>query len=225
MRRKTQIFSKTTQKGAATYPNLNLKDFTVNDVENEALSELNNEIFYIHTTQTITARRGKQNTSESSRLLIPCSPKQKDAVADTKDTIISMINDLHKRYIDGTNCCYLVIEGDAKLYEILQSLKQEYRQDLKWMLPFSGDWHALKNYQPALMKAYFDGGLSSLTQAACYPTKQIKNCGQFKRTHQFLMEAWEATYRAMLNCFIDNEYTQHHDLQAKILKQWKEQKI
>ena len=226
---KTQIFSKTTQKGAATYPNLNLKDFTVNDVENEALSELNNEIFtYMLHKLSLQEEENKTLVSLQDFLsLVHPNRTQKsevqylrvmDAVADTKDTMMSMINDLHKRYIDGTNCCYLVIEGDAKLYEILQSLKQEYEQDLKWMLPFPGDWHALKNYQPALMKAYFDGGLSSLAQAAGYPTKQIKNCGQFKRTHQFLMEAWEATYRAMLNCFIDNEYTQHHDLQAKILK-------
>ena len=54
------------------------------------------------------------------------------------------------------------------------------------------------NYQKALMKPYFDAGLKSLAQAAGYPVNTIQNCSQFKKTHNFLLEAWESLYRVML---------------------------
>ena len=39
------------------------------------------------------------------------------------------------------------MEGDGKIYEILHSLKFEYGEELKWFLPYPGDWHMLKNFQ------------------------------------------------------------------------------
>lgn len=62
----------------------------------------------------------------------------------------------------------------------------------------------LKNFQIALMKPYFDAGLKSLAQAAGYPLAAIQSCGQFKRTHNFLLEAWESVYRAMLALFMES---------------------
>ena len=61
----------------------------------------------------------------------------------------------------------------------------------------------LKNYQVALMKPHFDAGLKHLAQAAGYPVASIEACGQFKRTHYFLLEVWEAIYRAMISMFIE----------------------
>ena len=43
----------------------------------------------------------------------------------------------------------------TKLFNILQSLKHEYGEELHWLIPFPGDWHALKNYQVALLKPYY----------------------------------------------------------------------
>ena len=94
-------------------------------------------------------------------------------------------------------------EGYAKLYEILQSLKVEYDSELKWVIPYPGDWHTLMNFQKALMKTYFDAGLRSLAEACGYPAAAIKNCSQFKKTHLFISEAWEALYRTMLIKFIE----------------------
>lgn len=64
----------------------------------------------------------------------------------------------------------------------------------------------LKNFQIALMNPYFDAGLKSLAQAAGYPLAAIQSCGQFKRTHNhnFLLEAWESVYRAMLALFMES---------------------
>ena len=114
-----------------------------------------------------------------------------DAVADSKDTVIQILHDLHEFYIVHQQKDCLVLEGDGKVYEVLQSLKFEYGDELKWVIPYPGDWHLLKNYQIALMKPYYDAGLKSLAKSAGYPEAAIKSCSQFKRTHTFLLETWE----------------------------------
>ena len=70
--------------------------------------------------------------------------KVMDAVADTKDTIITVLHNLQQKFIIGQGIENLVVEGDAKLFNILQSLKHEYGEELHWLIPFPGDWHALK---------------------------------------------------------------------------------
>ena len=88
------------------------------------------------------------------------------------------------------------------MYEVIQSLKFEYGKDLDWAIPMPGDWHMLMNYQSAIMKPYFDAGLKDLAKAAGYPVASIQTRGQFKRTHHFLLEAWEALYRVMISMFL-----------------------
>ncbi len=133
-----------------------------------------------------------------------------DAVADSKDTMMVVLHNLYQKIVEAHGLHYLAVEGDAKLFDILQSLKHEYGDELKWLVPFPGDWHALKNYQPALMKAYYDAGLKDMARAAGYPVAQIQSCGQFKRVHQFILEAWEAIYRAMLAKFLEEHSSDTH---------------
>ena len=75
----------------------------------------------------------------------------KDAVADTKDTMMDMLHELQEFIVEQKHQ-WLILEGDGKIYEISQSLKFEYSEELKWVIPFRGDWHMLKNYQIALIK-------------------------------------------------------------------------
>ena len=46
-----------------------------------------------------------------------------DAVSDNKDIMMEVLQDLHRQFIVSYKKEYLIGEGDAKLYEILQSLK------------------------------------------------------------------------------------------------------
>ena len=41
---------------------------------------------------------------------------------------------------------HLLVAGDAKVYDVLQSLKFEYGVEYSWLIPMLGDWHLLKNY-------------------------------------------------------------------------------
>ena len=91
---------------------------------------------------------------------------------------MEILNNFHHTYIIEQKQKCLVIEGDAKVYDVLQSLKLEYGQELEWAKPYPGDWHLLKNYQVPLIKAYFDVGLCDLANAAGYPVASIQACSQ-----------------------------------------------
>ena len=46
-----------------------------------------------------------------------------DSVADTKDTVMQLLHELHQQFIVDMNIQWLVLEGDAKLYEVIKSLQ------------------------------------------------------------------------------------------------------
>ena len=195
----------------------NLSDFLPNDQETSSLNEFQEEI---HTymmqklaLDTCTTESSKtflnlqdylsltraNHTERSNVLYLDVM----DAKSDSKDTLMSMLQDLHQEFVIKQGHQHLVVEGDAKIYELLQSLKLEYGEEFQWLIPFPGDWHLLMNYQSALMKPYFDAGLKTLAEACGYPVAAIQNCSQFKRTHYFIMESWEAMYCAMLDTFVE----------------------
>ena len=98
-----------------------------------------------------------------------------DVIADRKDTVVIFLNDIYARFIEGQGMKHLLVAGDAKVYDVLQSLKFEYGVEYSWLIPMLGDWHLLKNYQIALMKPYFEAGLKELAQVSGYPVAAIQN--------------------------------------------------
>ena len=116
------------------------------------------------------------------------------AVTDCKDTVMQSLHNLQPQFILGKNMRWLVLEGDAKLCEVVKCLKFEYGEELSWVIPYPGDWHMLMIYQKALMKPYYDAGLKALAGAAGYPLVAIQSCSQFKRSHNFILETWEAMH-------------------------------
>ena len=54
------------------------------------------------------------------------------------------------------------------------------------------------------MKVYYDAGLKDLAESSGHRGEtliSIKKCSSYKKTHQFLLQAWEATYRQMFIAF------------------------
>ena len=74
-----------------------------------------------------------------------------DAVADSADTMMQMLHNLQDQYITGQSRQRLAVEGDAKVYNILKSLKFEYGEEYEWLIPYPRDWHMLENFQNVLM--------------------------------------------------------------------------
>ena len=55
------------------------------------------------------------------------------------------------------------------------------------------------------MKVYYDAGLVNLAECSGHRGEtltSIKKCSSYKRTHQFLLQAWEALYRQMFKAFL-----------------------
>ena len=207
-----------------------LKDFMLNQDECEALAELQHDLFAymiqkIAVSKQCTKEKNMMNIQDYFTLIrVTHTEKSKfayldviNAVADSKDTILMLLNDLYTKFIKEKGKEYLVIEGDQKLYETIQSLKAEYGQALSWVICIPGDWHMLKNFQNAIMKPYFEAGLKALAEAAGYPVASIKSCGQFKRTHQFMLESWEAIFRTMITTFI--ETVENHNTSLQFIAQ------
>ena len=117
-----------------------------------------------------------------------------DEVADEKDTILHVINNLYVEHVRKHGKQFVVLEGDAKTYDTIQAVKFEYGIELSWLIPYPGDWHLLKNYQICLMKPFFEAGLKDIAIASGYPAMSIQSCSNFQRTHNFLMEIWEGLY-------------------------------
>ena len=194
-----------------------LSDFEVSGEESAALTQLQEDINIFLLQKHVTSSDTQENLSFISiqAFLSTCrnSSAQRskvaylrvmDAVADSKDTVLQLTHDLYQQFIFDQKMKWLVVEGDAKVYEVLKALKNEYGEELRWMLPYPGDWHILKNYQIAIMQAYFDAGLKELAQAAGYPVASIQSCSKFKRTHCFIVEVWEALYRVMIAKYFEH---------------------
>ena len=194
---------------------LTINDFTMSEIENESLQDLQCELFTYMLQKVAIADSDSEhpfiNIQDYLNITRATHTEKSqvgylevlDAISDSKDTQLELLHDLYSKFIKDQTREYLVIEGDQKLYDVLQSLKFEYGKELDWVIPIPGDWHMLMNFQSALMKPYFDAGLKDLAKAAGYPLASIQACGQFKRTHHFLLEAWEALYRVMLSMFIE----------------------
>lgn len=207
-----------------------LSEFLPSEQERSALLELKHELNMYMLQKTAIAAKQSENTLIDLQEYFSCTRATHteksnvfyhnilDSKADSKDTLKPLLHDLYEEFIvrRGMHNKYLVVEGDAKIYELLQSLKLEYSNELGWLIPYPGDWHMLMNYQVALMKPYFDAGLHQLAEAAGYPVASIRACGQFKKTHHFITEAWEAMYRAMLSAFMGREEGRQEDLLSRV---------
>ena len=81
-------------------------------------------------------------------------------------------------------------------------MRIEYGNRLKWMIPFPGDWHILYNYLKVVMKVFADGGLKHLDTLSGHRAETLTSllsCSNFKRTHRFLLQMYQAVYQYFLS--------------------------
>lgn len=147
--------------------------------------------------------------------------------ADNKETIFKILTSLETEFreIRGQSC-FLVVVGDGKTYQHLTELKHAYSKELSWLLPYPGDWHILKNFQPVLFKAYYDAGLKDIAQKCGFKAStltSLSQCSNLRITHNFIMQVSEAIYRCMLATFTQHRneldlcsFPSHHFLSARI---------
>ena len=125
--------------------------------------------------------------------------------ADSKDTVLRVLNKLHTTFIHNLGFRWLIVVGDAKTYDILQSLRRQYGSQMQWLLPFPGDWHILYNYQKVLLKIYGEAGLLQLARVTGHRAETLTSlaaASHFKRTHHFILQSFEALYRLFLRKYL-----------------------
>ena len=129
-----------------------------------------------------------------------------DENADSKVTMENMLSRIYNSMGVGKHLEHVLVVGDGKTYDYLIKLKQEHPEGLKWLLPFPGDWHMLKNFGSVLMKIYSEAGLKELVQKfhRGSTATSVLTGGNFEKTFQFLTQCWEAFYRYEINLFFSH---------------------
>ena len=143
-----------------------------------------------------------------------------DENPDCMETMSLVAEDLLAKF-DAVQDGWVILVGDGKSYRHLMNIKKQYSTALRKLLIFPGDWHIMKNYQTILMKVYYSAGLRELAKNSGYhgtTLKSIEQCSNFKRTHYFLLQTWEAMYRELLHVYITNKvitddlFLTHYDI-------------
>ena len=92
--------------------------------------------------------------------------------AESLDSSKTILDSVHDLYGVGALQTHHMVVGDQKLFSNMQRLKRQYGAELEWLLPYPGDWHILKNFQPVLSKpSYHHAGLRDLAAEAGYKLK------------------------------------------------------
>ena len=135
-----------------------------------------------------------------------------DENPDSDETMSLIAEELLDKFGSETQDGWVVLVGDGKTYQHLMNIKRQYGTALHKLLIFPGDWHTLKNFQPVLMKVYYSAGLRELAKSCGHrgaTLKSLQSCTHFKRTHCFLLQAWEALYRQMLKAYFNHNSDQN----------------
>ena len=184
---------------ALPIPPANLYNFIVNSAEQSALESFKQRLFQAMTLKHYELTRRVSILPSLTSLLCAVHSAVKD-----RDTLIKVIANLYKTLIETAKYQHLLVVGDPKTFDLLQSIKGEYAGHLEWLCPFPGDWHILYNFQKALMKVYSDAGLKQLGEVSGHRAETLTSlvlCTNFKRTHNFLSQVVQAFYSFFLNLY------------------------
>ena len=124
--------------------------------------------------------------------------------ADCTSTVKHVLNDLHETFHVSKHINHLFVVGDLKTYEYVMKVKSAEGKSMDWVIPYIGDWHVLKNLQPVIMKLFWDAGLKDISKVIHKGASvlNLRSCSNFKHTHRFILQAYEALNLYQVNCYL-----------------------
>ena len=76
---------------------------------------------------------------------------------------------------------------------------------MEWLIPYPGDWHILKNFQPVVLKIFGYAGLGSISQKAGVKEgtlRLVSECTNFKKKkNKFFIQCYFAIIRLKISAF------------------------
>ena len=189
------------------FHNLTLDDFAITESEHKCLTELE-QICNRHDLQISLLIKMKIEDNFifpplKRSLMLQDLEKQTEQsnivylqlFKDPANTIQCAPDFLSKLFQVGKQLQDLVVVDDGKTYDYLRELNHQHKPALDWLISFRGDWHICINYQHVLMKIFWHPALKNMTEKAGLQSKVIislENCGNFQRTHNFLLQSFHA---------------------------------
>ena len=176
-----------------TAPSLVLDDFKLTSNETISINTFQEDIFkcmllkyaphQVHDLPCLQSllncvRKQTTNIEESNVVYVDISSDR----ADSKANLISVLSKLYQTFVVQQRQKWLLVVGDAKTYDLIKNIKSEYGDQMKWLLPWPGDWHILLNYQKALMKPYAGAGLTKLGEISQHRSETLTSliqCSNF----------------------------------------------
>ena len=125
--------------------------------------------------------------------------------ADCISTMTKVLLDLYSTFGVSAKVNHVVVVGDLKTFEYLMKIKAQYKRNSDWMVPWPGDLHILKNYQEVIMKVLWEAGLKEVAKLKhkSLTYQKLASCSNFKRTHRFPLQIYEALYIHKLKAFVN----------------------
>ncbi|CAH1232408.1 Hypp454 [Branchiostoma lanceolatum] len=147
------------------------------------------------------AMEGNQDVQQSSIQFLDIF----DLPCDNEDTMIHVLHQIATNMGIPEKRQSLILVGDGKTYDLLWKVKKKYPSEFSWAHLYMGDWHVLKNTQEVIMKIFWDSGLKEMAQEThgngmC--ATSIGLCKNFRGTHIFLMNVWEAMFQLQFDSFL-----------------------
>ena len=140
-----------------------------------------------------------------------------DEKADCPATLEKIFAKLYDQFDIGKTLNQVVISGDALTFDYILRLKESSGGFYDWIVPYLADWHIIKNYQEVLMKLFWDAGLKDVPKNTPLHTtlRNLQLCGNFKKTHRFILQVYEALYMHQMQSFFHyaetNQMPQYSD--------------
>ena len=112
--------------------------------------------------------------------------------ADRKDVMLTVINRLENIFIKVPGWKHLVVSADLKAFQMICSIKDDYGEEMDWLLPYLADIHILMSYFAGVLGRHWHTGVeTALTEIYKKNTlESIKKVTKISPGHRMLFSCW-----------------------------------